>query len=216
MKMDPILLIPELSPVDLQCLSTSTILLSHTYPGLPSIPLDSSSNKADWGNVNSTYYLGNVPSNVLTSVVSHKLRVDMWDTDGRYDYAEFASIRIQDEDDGFALSMGSFTEGSNGDGEFDLLTGTTFKMSDTDTEGCVNQTGAPWWYNSSPPGCAPSQLLPNTDGTAFWGRDAGTIESYTKSLNKVIARIYPTQPGMSQQALSFRFILFENVQYLVH
>ena len=168
------------------------MILAHTYPGLATMPLDWNSFSIGFGDVATTYWLGNAAVNLLTTTDSYKLRVDMWDSSDLYDYAEFQSILVKGETDNYLISLGSLTEGTNGDGDLEAVSGSVFATSDRDTGGCATTTGAAWWYNASLTGCTTSRIIPDAGKTGIWTRDGDTQDSFQKDLYKVMARIVST------------------------
>ena len=192
----PVLDIPGNASVYLECLSSSTVILAHTYTSTsPPPPSDRESFSTGFGNPITTYWLGNSPTSQLTSTASYKLRVDMWDGSGVYDYAEFSRFLVTREKDNFIASFGRFMDGTNGGGQLEDLSGVWFATSDMDNGGCVNTTGASWWYNTSLPGCAASRLTPGYGNKGMWAKDSNTPSSVEKELHKIIARIVSTLAG---------------------
>ena len=52
----------------------------------------------------------------LTKTINFNLRIDMWDEDMHFYYADYVSFIVQDSSTLYALLLGSFADGSHGDG----------------------------------------------------------------------------------------------------
>ena len=153
-----------------------------------------------FGTIDTNYWLGNEPSTFLTTKFSYGIRIDTWDEYGQYDYAEYHSFKLDDEESGYELLLDEFSAGSNGDGLLAYHSGNQFYTYDDDTHiSCANFTGGWWYSNVTNEACFTSKLVPDTDvvndtmytGFANWKRNPAIYGTKDRILEKVMMRMMP-------------------------
>ncbi|XP_007910281.1 angiopoietin-related protein 2 [Callorhinchus milii] len=112
--------------------------------------------KQGFGNIDGEYWLGLENIYWLTSQGNYKLLITMEDWQGRKVFAEYASFRLEPENDYYKLRVGRY-HGNAGD-SFTWHNGKQFTTLDRDrdayTGNCAHYQKGGWWYNA----CAHSNL----------------------------------------------------------
>ena len=106
--------------------------------------------KEGFGSVNGEYWLGNDAIHQLTSNADYKLKLVLTDWDNTTKYAQYDTIRIAYEADGYRLAIGGYS-GDAGN-SMNYNNGHQFSTRDRDNDGytdmscAVNERGG-WWHN---------------------------------------------------------------------
>lgn len=111
--------------------------------------------KRGFGNLNGEFWLGLNKINRLTKA-KNRLRVDLEDTQGKTEYAEYDVFAVSSEGSNYKLSLGKYS-GTAGD-SLGYHRNSAFSTKDRDNDSCSGNCAARynggWWFNC----CAYSNL----------------------------------------------------------
>ena len=180
------------SNVDTNCTrGWTTILRREGVVGNPGLK----SRDYDVGfSVTNFYWYGIAPFFYLTKIQEFNLRIEMWDDNNVFYFAEFEGVRIEDISTGYHLLISNYRDGYLGDGGLIRETGTA-KFTTTDLlnpniSSCVTERDAVygWWLYTTE---CNQTLLTADDGPQYLvteGRDAGTIMVMDKVIMRAVQR----------------------------
>ncbi|XP_042314580.1 fibrinogen-like protein 1-like protein [Sceloporus undulatus] len=127
--------------------------------------------KYGFGNLEADHWLGNEYISLITQQKWYKVRIRLVDADGNHKYAEYDSFVLQNEDNGYALKLGTY-EGNAGDSLSNsrlknMHDNMKFSCKNQDNDrstldNCANVHGGGWWYDN----CFNAQL--NRKGGLHW------------------------------------------------
>lgn len=106
--------------------------------------------KEGFGDVTGDFWLGNEVIHLLTTNDDYALRIDLWDSAGRYKYAEYTTFRVLQESDGYRLAVAGYS--GNASDALGYHNGMAFSTPDRDNDAslathCGQFYGSGWWYN---------------------------------------------------------------------
>ena len=136
------------------------------------------------------YWYGIGPFFSLTKIQEFNLRIEMWDKNNEFYFAEFEGVRIENPSTGYHLLINNYHDGYLGDGGLIRETGTarftTTNLLNPNISSCASEWDAVygWWLYTTE---CNQTLLTADDGPQYLvteGRDAGTI----MVMDKVIMR----------------------------
>lgn len=96
------------------------------------------------------FWLGNDYIHEMTTSSDYALRIDMWDSLGKYSYAQYSTFRVLDENDNYRLVLAGFS--GNASDAMEYHNGMSFSSPDKDNDAsaathCGRFYGSGWWYN---------------------------------------------------------------------
>lgn len=102
-----------------------------------------------FGQASGEYWLGNDLLHAMTTRRNYTLRIDMWDTLGRYKFAEYAHFKVASEEDNYRLSIGSYAGNASNAMEYHGQMGFSTRDRDNDASSthCAVYYSSGWWYN---------------------------------------------------------------------
>ncbi|XP_046862023.1 LOW QUALITY PROTEIN: ryncolin-1-like [Xenia sp. Carnegie-2017] len=107
--------------------------------------------KNGFGNLKTEFWLGLDKINRLTSLSQNKLRIDMEDTAGNTQYAEYNFFSVTSEKLKYKLSLGTYS-GTAGDSFKSSHKGMAFTTKDSDNDkasaNCAVIYKGAWWYSN--------------------------------------------------------------------
>ncbi len=179
----------------LECLGDWTPLMFAN--GQSDFNLPYASYMSGFGSVSAgEFWLGNQALYYITAQRVYNLRIDLWDSDGNYRYAEFKHVSVLDSIAGFQIEFEEFLGGTAGDGG--LQSGATFYARDVDNlGGCGAELGGGWWYGDQPlEECRKTKLTGNATSLQpglgiYWGTDDDWSANSTRSLIQVAMKLRP-------------------------
>ncbi|XP_076316267.1 uncharacterized protein LOC143228794 isoform X2 [Tachypleus tridentatus] len=105
--------------------------------------------KQGFGDPSGEYWLGNEAIHQITSSDNYTLRLDMWDTYGRYIFAEYDLFYVENEADNYRLTIGGYH--GNATDAMENHNRMAFSTSDRDNDAssthCAVYYSSGWWYN---------------------------------------------------------------------
>lgn len=193
----PVLTLPGKS-VELDCIHNDwTILLLNTG-GQTDFNKTWAEFINGFGNVTNGLWLPNDAMFYLTKIKKYYLRIDLWNIDGQFAFAEFDSIKVLSEISYFAAKFGSLINGSTAeDGGLAMQT-LPFRTWDKDSaHGCANLHQSGWWYMNDS-SCLGSVLTNRANVLSpgkgvYWSSLSSWHNAYTVSIKKVVMRILPKE-----------------------
>ncbi|KAJ8033368.1 Fibrinogen-like protein A [Holothuria leucospilota] len=109
--------------------------------------------KDGFGTPHHELWLGNDKLHSLTTQKNYELRVDLVNSLGNPYYAKYNSFRVNDENDNYRLSLGSYSEGDAGD-QLYYYNGQAFSTRDRDNDAhsyhCAIHTATSYWCSTCP------------------------------------------------------------------
>ncbi|PIK46390.1 putative ficolin-2-like [Apostichopus japonicus] len=98
------------------------------------------------------HWLGNDKIHDLTSQKTYQLRMDLTNSAGSQYYALYSTFSIEDEDNKYTLSVGTYS-GDSGYNSMSWSSGDPFSTHDGDNDGtagfnCAEKHRGAWWYPS--------------------------------------------------------------------
>ncbi|XP_021568643.1 ficolin-2-like [Carlito syrichta] len=107
--------------------------------------------KQGFGSQLGEFWLGNDHIHALTFEGTNELRVDLVDFEGNYQFAKYASFKVEGETEKYKLVLGAFVEGTAGD-SLTSHNNYPFSTKDQDNDGydqsCAQVYQGAWWYAS--------------------------------------------------------------------
>ncbi|XP_012942175.1 microfibril-associated glycoprotein 4 [Aplysia californica] len=104
-----------------------------------------------FGNVNNEYWLGNENLHSMTTETRYSLRVDMWDWDDRFAYAQYNIFHVGPETTGYRLTVEGYREESTAGDSLKHHSGMGFSTIDRDNDNwsgsCARADRSGWWFN---------------------------------------------------------------------
>lgn len=96
------------------------------------------------------FWLGNDFLHQMTTSNDYALRIDMWDSLGKYSYVEYSTFRVLDEIDNYRLVLSGYR--GNASDAMEYHNGMPFSTPDKDNDAslathCGQFYGSGWWYN---------------------------------------------------------------------
>lgn len=96
------------------------------------------------------FWLGNDFIHQMTTSNDYALRIDMWDSLGKYSYVEYSTFRVLDEIDNYRLVLSGYR--GNASDAMEYHNGMPFSTPDKDNDAslathCGQFYGSGWWYN---------------------------------------------------------------------
>ena len=104
--------------------------------------------KNGFGSLTDEFWLGNDNIHRLTASRNTKLRVDVEDWSGNKAYAKYGSFRVDDENNKYRLTVGSYS-GTAGDSlayHNGMFFTTKDRDNDKDSGNCAQSYTGAWWY----------------------------------------------------------------------
>ncbi len=143
-----------------------------------------------------SYWLGNQVLYTISAQRSYNLRIDLWNSDGVYTYAEYKTVWIRDSAQGFQIELRDFLGGSAGDGG--LYSGAAFHAKDLDNaEECASNLAGGWWFGTQTlEECMRTKLTGNYTSVdpalgIHWGTENVGSSNSTRHLVQAAMRIRP-------------------------
>ncbi|XP_055929093.1 angiopoietin-4-like [Argiope bruennichi] len=107
--------------------------------------------KNGFGDVSSgDFWLGNEILHLLTTDDDYILRIDLWDSEGKYKYAEYNTFEVLAEKDNYRLALAGYS--GNASDAMSYHNGMAFSTPDRDHDAslathCAEFYHSGWWYN---------------------------------------------------------------------
>lgn len=107
--------------------------------------------KNGFGDVSSgDFWLGNELLHQMTTTGQYALRIDMWDSMGKYKHAEYSTFQVLSEEDNFRLVINGYS--GNASDAMSYHNGMAFSTPDKDNDAssathCADFYHSGWWYN---------------------------------------------------------------------
>lgn len=102
-----------------------------------------------FGSPSAEHWLGNEALHDLTSSANYSLRVDLWDTAGRYKFVEYNRFRVASEAERYRLEIYGYR--GNASNALEYHSGMAFSTVDRDNDfsstHCAVYYSSGWWYN---------------------------------------------------------------------
>ncbi|KAM7305084.1 protein scabrous [Ixodes scapularis] len=102
-----------------------------------------------FGSPGAEHWLGNQALHDLTSSANYSLRVDLWDTAGRYKFVEYNRFRVASEAERYRLEVYGYH--GNASNALEYHSGMAFSTADRDNDfsstHCAMYYSSGWWYN---------------------------------------------------------------------
>ncbi|XP_060630193.2 fibrinogen-like protein 1-like protein [Anolis sagrei] len=127
--------------------------------------------KYGFGNLEADHWLGTEYIRFITQQKWYRVRINLVDADGAHKYATYDSFVVDNEDNGYALKLGTY-EGNAGDSLSNsrlknMHDNMKFSCKDQDNDrstlnNCADVHGGGWWYDN----CFNAQL--NVKGAIHW------------------------------------------------
>ncbi|XP_060657167.1 ficolin-1-like [Drosophila nasuta] len=134
---------------DSQLAGPGWIVIQQRVGGNDSFDWNWATYREGFGSMDSDFFLGLEKIHRITSLQRFELYIHLVDNDGSIYFAHYDDFKISDEDNGYALSLGSF----NGTAEEDAMSnGENMKFSTFDRDhdivdsNCAVEYRSGWWY----------------------------------------------------------------------
>lgn len=102
-----------------------------------------------FGNVNSEYWLGNENVYQLTEYQNYSLRIELWDWEDNFAYAQYDFFKVDSESAGYRLHVHGFN-GTAGDSLMNYHNSMKFSTYDKDNDqwfsSCAQKDQSGWWF----------------------------------------------------------------------
>lgn len=104
--------------------------------------------KAGFGDADGEFWLGNDNLNYLTSQRDYELRIDMWDLEGRFLWANYDTFRVDTEGVSYRLHVSGYTGNATDALRYSnyMPFSTMDKDNDVSSTHCAKFYTAGWWY----------------------------------------------------------------------
>ncbi|CAN7993392.1 unnamed protein product [Ixodes hexagonus] len=102
-----------------------------------------------FGSPEAEHWLGNEALHDLTSSANYSLRVDLWDTAGRYKFVQYNRFKVASETERYRLEVYGYH--GNASNALEYHSGMAFSTADRDNDfsstHCAVYYSSGWWYN---------------------------------------------------------------------
>ncbi|XP_034105218.1 fibrinogen-like protein 1 isoform X1 [Drosophila albomicans] len=135
---------------DSQLAGPGWIVIQQRIGGKENFTRDWATYRKGFGSMDSDFFLGLEKMYRLTSLQQYELYIHLVTLSGSIFYARYDDFKISDEDNGYALSLGTFRGNiENTMRDSDKMKFTTFdRDNDASSDNCAVWFNSGWWYNN--------------------------------------------------------------------